>query len=320
MDWKPKILEVLEKLRQKEVANKEPFKVRAYANVIKNLKADENPITNIDDIKDIKGIGKKIHEKIKELLDTGDLKQLEKYDDRVKTINELMTVHGIGPAKANELFDKHNISSIKDLKAHPELLNEKQKLGLHYVDDFTKRIPRAEMEKHDNYLKDVLTKIDSKLKYEIVGSYRRGAKDSGDIDVIITHEDDPKDYDDIIKNIVASLKKEDYLKDDFALGPHKYLGVCRLKRHKTFRRIDFLYATAHVWPFSLLYFTGSLQFNIEVRKVALERGLSLSEYGFSKDDKLLTLPLLTEEAVLKHVGLKYVPPMERTGDLSKYKI
>jgi len=282
MDYKPKILDALEKLRQKELANKEPFKVKAYATVIKNLKAYDEPIKSLDDIKDIKGIGKRIHDKIQEILETGDLKQLEKYNQNVKIINELTQIHGIGPAKAKELVEEHNIKSIEDLKEHPELLNDKQKIGLKYSDEFVLRIPRLEMEKHNKFLQDIIKTINPKIKFEVVGSFRRGAKDSGDIDVIVTHEDNPTNYDNIIKDIVAALKKEKYLIDDLAMGTHKYLGVCKLKRHKHFRRIDFLYATQHVWPFSLLYFTGNVDFNVIIRKVALEKGLSMSEYGFKK--------------------------------------
>jgi DNA polymerase beta len=325
MDFKPKILDALEKLRQKELANKEPFKVRAYANVIKSLNAYENPINKIEDIKDIKGVGTKIYDKIKEIIDTGELKQLEKYTVDIEAINELTKVHGIGPTKANDLVKENGITTIEELKKHPELLNAVQKIGLKYVDDFQKRIPRAEMEKHATFILEIIKKLDPKLTAEVVGSYRRGAKDSGDIDVIISHDDNPENYDHIIKQIVDHMKKESYLTDDLAQGTHKYLGVCRLKRHRTSRRIDLLYATKNVWPFSLIYFTGSLDMNVVLRRVALDKGLSLSEYGFKKvgSDALIKLPLYTEEDVFKYLGFKYIPANERTGNqamITKYTI
>lgn len=318
-DVKLKVLDALEKLRQREVVNKEPFKVRAYATVIKNLKASDKAITSLDDIKDIKGIGAKIHDKIKEILETGELKQLEKINAEVKIINELMQVHGIGPSKAKELVETHNIKSLEELNNHKNLLNDTQLIGLKYVKDFQERIPRVEMTKHDNYLHDIINKINPKLNIVIVGSYRRGAKDSGDIDMIITHEDNPTNYDHVIKDIVAALKKEKYLTDELAMGTHKYLGVCRMKHNRKFRRIDILYSTKEVWPFSILYFTGSLEFNVIIRKIALEKKLSLSEYGFKKinTDVLLDLSLYTEEDVLNYLGFKYVPPDQRIGNEKK---
>jgi DNA polymerase/3'-5' exonuclease PolX len=313
MDYKLKILEILEKLRQKSQADKEPFKARAYATVIKNLKASDKEITKIEDIKDIKGIGKSIYDKIQEILNTGELKQVEKYNEEIEAINNLLKVHGIGPVKAKELVEKNNIKTIEALKEHKELLNDKQLIGLKYVDDINMRIERKEMDKHNTYLIKQINEIDPKFKIQVVGSYRRGAKDSGDIDVIVTHEDNPENYDHVIKDVVAKLREDKYLHDDLALGAHKYLGVCKLKRHKHYRRIDILYATKEVWPFSVMYFTGSADFNIIVRKVALEKGLSMSEYGFKKDNELVNFSLYTEEDIFKYLGLEYVPPEKRSG-------
>lgn len=317
MDFTNQILDALEKLKQKELANKEPFKVRAYATVIKNIKALETPIQNIDDLKNVKGIGKSIHDKIIEIMDTGNLKQLEKYDDSIKIINELTQIHGIGPVKAKELVETHNIKSVEDLKLHQNLLNDKQITGLKYHDDFIKRIPRLEMAKHETFLTEVIKKINPKVTLEVVGSYRRGAADSGDIDVILTHEDDPQNFEHVIPEIVAALKKEKYLTDDFAVGPHKYLGVCKLKRHKSFRRIDLLYATASVWPFSILYFTGSADFNVTMRNLALSKGYSLNEYGFKhttgkNKGETITHTFKTEQDIFAFLGLKYIEPKDRT--------
>ena len=198
-----KILEILEKLRQKSQADKEPFKARAYATVIKNLKASDKEVTKIEDIKDIKGIGKSIYDKIQEILNTGELKQVEKYNEEIEAINNLLKVHGIGPVKAKELVEKNNIKTVEALKEHKELLNDKQLIGLKYVDDINMRIERKEMDKHNAYLIKQINIIDPKLKIQVVGSYRRGAKDSGDIDVIVTHEDNPDNYDHVIKDVVA---------------------------------------------------------------------------------------------------------------------
>jgi DNA polymerase beta len=313
MDHKAKIIDALEKLRQKEIANHEPFKVRAYNTVIKNLKAFDSPITDISDIKDIKGIGAKIYIKIKEILETGELKQLEVYDEKITIINNLTNIHGIGPVKAKDLVEKHNIKSIDELKDRQELLNDKQIIGLRYYQDFNLRIPRQEMVKHELFIMEHIQKVIPEIAVQVVGSYRRGANDSGDIDVIITHIDNPENYDNIIKNIISELKKVKYLYDDFAVGTHKYLGVCRLKYHKIYRRIDILYATKNVWPFSILYFTGSAEFNIILRNLALSKGYSLNEYGFTPKPKQ---EFETEEDIFKFLGLRYIEPIERTPKIN----
>ena len=57
---------------------------------------------------------------------------------------------------------------------------------------------------------------------------------------------------------------------------------------------------------ALVYFTGSKEHNIELRKIALDKGLSLNEYGLTKGKKLIPCP--TEEDVYKRLDLPWIPP------------
>jgi len=301
MDHKKRILEILEQVKQNEIANpthepdKQQFVIRAYDTALNSLRNCKKEIHELEDVQEIKGIGAKLKLKIKEIIETGTLKSLQ-----YKTSNDLMQIHGIGPAKVKELANEHNIKTIEELKNHTHLLNDKQQIGLKYHEHFQKRIPRKEMEKHDEYLVKVLAPI----SIQIVGSYRRSARDSGDIDVIITHQN--------IKEIVSKLKKDGYIIDDFANGPHKYMGVCKLKKHKYFRRIDILYADPLIYPFSLMYFTGSAEFNIRMRNHALSKGLSMNEYGIKKlNGEKIDKKFVTENDIFEYLGLEYVPPNER---------
>lgn len=321
MDKKDLLINTLEKMRKKETADKQTWKARAYSVVIKQLKDLHGPVNTLDDLKDFKGIGQGIREKIVEILDTGKLKQAEEFNanNDYTIINELLKVHGIGPAKAKDLVTKHGIKSIADLKEHPELLNDKQKIALKYTADFELRIPRAEMQKHEKYIKDVITGIDPKLIVEVVGSYRRGAKDSGDIDVLITHPDhdtNEEQMEDLLKRIVTVMDKGKYTYDTFALGNKKYLGVSKVKYGRHFRRLDLLLTHKHEFPFALLYFTGSQQFNVDMRNYCIQKGYSLSEYGLKhlageNKGSFVDHKFVTEEDVFKFLGLDYVAPKDR---------
>lgn len=321
MDQKELLITTLEKMRQKETADKQTWKARAYVVVIKQLKDFAGPINTIDDLSGFKGIGQGIRDKIVEILDTGKLKQAEEFNANTdySVINELLKVHGIGPAKAKELVTKNGIKSIADLKAHPEFLNEKQKIALKYTDDFELRIPRAEMQKHEKYIKEVIKGIDPSLVVEVVGSYRRGAKDSGDIDVLITHPNhnsNEEEMENLLKRIVGVMNKGKYTYDAFALGNKKYLGVSKVKYGRHYRRLDLLLTHNHEFAFALLYFTGSQQFNVDMRNYCIQKGYSLSEYGLkylSGDDKgkFVDHKFVTEEDVFKFLGLEYVAPKDR---------
>lgn len=320
IDYKPVILKILNKLYTIETANKQRFKAIAFKNAIKNIQESNKAVKTLDDLKDIKGIGKGILKRIEEIIETGELEELKDSNDDIDYINEMMRIHGIGPSKAKELVEEHKIKSIEDLEQNLDLLNDKQKIGIIYYKDFEKRIPKGQMCKHNAYIGKIIKNVDHRLKFEIVGSYRRGAKDSGDIDVIITREDDPVDYDDIIKDIVESFNKDKYLIDTFALGKHKYLGVCRLPQHKTYRRIDILYTRRNEFPFALMYFTGSQESNVIIRQLALSKGFSLSEYGLKHIDgknknKFVDYKFNDEQDIFKFLGLKYIPPKNRSSDI-----
>jgi DNA polymerase/3'-5' exonuclease PolX len=316
-DRKADILAVLDKMRKKEVADKNNYKAIAYAKVIKQLREMPGPVTSLDDLKEVKGIGQSIRKVISELLETGHVEKADAYNTNphYKIIESLLTIHAIGPAKAKELVETHGITSIEDLAKHPELLNDKQKMGLKYVGEFDLRIPRAEMLKHAATVKNAIAEVDPLYKVEIAGSFRRGEKDSGDIDVLITHpQADAGDGDgNRLKAIVDRFMKEGYLKDIFALGDKKCLAVCRAKHHRHFRRIDLLLTTPSEFPFALLYFTGSGPFNVEMRNHALEMGLSLSEHGFkdAKTGEPIPTSFTTEKEIFDKLGLAYVPPEER---------
>ena len=101
-----------------------------------------------------------------------------------------------------------------------------------------------------------------------------------------------------------------------ALGNNKFMGICKLSPDLPARRIDILIAEPSYYYFALLYFTGSYNFNIYMRKIALQKGLSLSEYGF-KDTKNANNIIDTtdiihcEEDIFKYLDMPYVEPSKR---------
>ena len=320
-DYKSSILDMLEILRKKEIASKEPFKAKAYATVAKNISLLDKPIYSFDDLKGIKGIGEKIGEKLKELFDTGKVRAAENAsnDQNMEILTSLMTIHGIGPAKAKSLVEDHHINSIEDLEKNQDLLNEKQKIGLKYVRDFQERIPRKEMDVHKTLLSKSIKSIDNNFEFEITGSYRRMAVSSGDIDILITHKDDPENVEQLFKGVIDVLKREGYITDVFAEGGKKCLAVCKLKRYKKFRRIDLLYTNKREYPFAVLYFTGDASFNVNMRSYCLSKGLSLSEHGFKdeKTGKIIETGIENEKDIFGYVGLEYVEPKDRKSNAVK---
>lgn len=322
MDHTKAILSILEVLRKKEVADKQPFKAKAYMTVAKNIAQLGKPIYTMDDLATVKGIGEKIQQKLIELFETGKVQAAENAsnDKHQAIITELMKIHGIGPAKAKTLVEEHGVLGIdslqEKLETSPQLLNDKQKMGLKYWKDFEQRIPRKEMLVHEELLGRVIKSIDPKFEFQLTGSFRRMEPSSGDIDILITHEDDPSNVEELFRSVLDRLKQEGYLCDVFAEGGKKCLGVCRLKRYKNFRRIDLLYTNKKEYPFAVLYFTGNADFNIAMRSHFVSKGYSLSEHGI-KDEKtgeFIDTGAKSERDIFAFVGLNYVEPHERKAN------
>ena len=309
-NYKQLIIDNLKILSDYEKLNKEPFKMRAYNKVIDSIELTEGAISNTDDIKNINGIGDKIATKIKELIETGKMSAVESAlkDPRFSLQKQLGKLYGVGPVKINELMDK--ISSFEELyERRDELLNDKQKIGLDYYKDMELRIPMSEGKKHYKIIDKIFKKTNDNIEFELVGSYRRKNKDMGDIDILIKNSDDLN-----LKKMITNLVDSGYIIETLASGKSKFMGLCKLSPELPARRIDILIADPSYYYFALLYFTGSYTFNIYMRKIALEKGYSLSEYGLKgKDKKIIDTSNIinSEEDIFKFLNITYVPPNKR---------
>jgi len=304
-----KIIDNLKILADYERINKEPFKVKAYEKVIESIELYDKNIETLEDIKGIKGVGKKIEDKLIEFINTGNIIEADNALNDPKYIlgNKLKSIYGVGPSKITELMTK--IKDFDELKEHPELLNDKQKIGLKYYDDMNLRIPIVEGRKHLKIVNNILINLYKDIEFEFVGSYRRKNKDMGDIDILIKNKPGL-----VLKDIINQLEEKSYIIEKLALGTNKFMGICKLSSELPARRIDILIADPSYYYFALLYFTGSYNFNIYMRKIALKKGLSLSEYGFKDNSKNIidtTDIIHSEEDIFKYLDMVYVEPTKR---------
>ena len=306
--WNEDFLKVLEELADIMQRQGEPFKARAYQNAQETIMTYEKDIHTLDQIKDLPGIGKTIASKLEEYIQTGTLRILER--ERANPVNLLTKVYGIGPKKADELV-KADIKTIADLRAHPEQLNDVQKIGLQYFEAIETRIPRQEIDAYKKILTPLFqatTPAGSRL--EIVGSYRRGAQNSGDIDIITTGADA-----NVMKKFMDRLIAEKIVIEILSRGKTKSLTIARLPQSIA-RRVDFLYTPPEEYAFALLYFTGSKIFNTVQRHRALQLGYSLNEHGLYKMENgkkgaKLTEPFPSEQAIFTFLKMQYKEPRER---------
>jgi DNA ligase (NAD+) len=305
-----KFIKVMDELTTIMTRQGEGFRAKAYrqaGEAITNYKGD---ITDPEQLKGVKYIGKTIMEKLKEYVKTGTLQVLDR--ERKNPLNLLTKVYGIGPKKAKEFINK-GITTVQDLRDNEGLLTKNMKIGVKYFDDIEARIPREEIVEYDKILKRIFnTSTSPGSMMEIVGSYRRGAKTSGDIDIIITNDENNNK---ILDLFLDKLVKDKIIIEILSKGKIKSMTIGQIPGHRP-RRLDFMYAPPKEYAFATLYFTGSKAFNTVQRQRALDMGYTLNEHGFhhmvtGEKGKKVEGDFPNEESIFNFLGMKYIPPDKR---------
>ena len=314
-DFKEPAISALQTMYLGSKAAGDHFKAKAYKTAIDALRTMEGPLTTITDFTAPKGVGAKIIKKLEEIIATGGLAAAERMKEStdVGSYEALTGVHGIGPVKAKELIAA-GIKTIVDLRAavakDPKVLNDVQQIGLKYYEASLERIPRAELVLHEAMLMSLLP---TKLTGTIVGSYRRGAVTSGDIDMLVSYDPSVSDKEAGVafKELTAGLAGA-YTVEALASGAKKWMGFIR-RGDGTARRLDLLLTPPAEYAYAILYFTGSDKFNVAMRKYALTLGYSLSEHGIKiVSERAKPVPNMHDEKdIFAFLGLQYVAPTAR---------
>lgn len=275
------------------------------------------------ELKDYKNIGKGIMGRIDEIINTGKLEEVKEADingKHLEYVDELMKIFGIGRVKAYEIYTKYNIKSIDELKEAVKKGNidlpENILKGIKYIDKIKVNIPRAEMDAIYSKLIFTGISLDPEMDVRVCGSYRREKDTSNDIDVIISHPSiktkKQSENSDLLFKFVSILENEKFIIDDFTSKnvPTKYMGVCKLTKTGLLRRLDIRFMPQESYYTAILYFTGSDNFNRQMRSVALSMGYTLNEYRLLGDDNK-PMKVNSEMEIFDLLNMEYVQPKER---------
>lgn len=324
MDYTEAILTNLTALKDLELQKEDDvsyYKALAYKRVIDQIADLDHSVKKFEDLKGVSGIGQSIAAKIKEILETGSLQSVPQVNEETtRGLEELQSVHGIGQKKAQQLL-KQGITTVKQLarevEKDPGLLNAIQKKGLKYHDFSAERIPRSEMMQHKKIL---LARLPKDFTAELTGSFRRKTADSGDIDVLVTYPEKKYTFHEASShfrnNFIFGLEEDGYVVDTLASGEKKWMGYVAKGPRSAVRRLDLLLTRPDQYAYSLLYFTGSGDFNVALRTWANGLGYTLNEHGLFplKGSGAPKVPRLnTEEEIFDFLGLEYVPPKNRVN-------
>lgn len=307
------VITALNELRNEYNALGDDYRVKGYDAATNALLLSVDAfITTAKAASKLQGIGPSIASKIEEFYQTGKIKVIEEIRSNpdlqiLKTLNK---IYGVGPKISKDWFEKKNIKGIEDVIANEaELkLNDSQKWGLKYFDDWQKHIPRNVSKMHFSFITNICKQLDPEIEVYIMGSFRRGLRYSHDIDFIITRPGYSKNKlrdSRISLIIISTLQEKQYMKCILSASTLKYLTGATLidaaeldeefKKDPDFvaeqticRRVDFLFVPWDELGAALMYFTGNNIFNRLTRQLAASKGFNLSNHGlFEKNYALL---------------------------------
>ncbi|XP_026216502.1 DNA polymerase lambda [Anabas testudineus] len=317
------ITDKLEVLAKAYTHQGDKWRALSYSKAVNALKSYHKPITSYQEACQIPGIGKRMADKIDEIMESGHLRKLDYIGEDVPVLELFTNIWGAG-SKTAQLWYQQGFRTLEDIRTKAHLSNT-QKIGLKYYEDFLDRMPRGEAAAIEKVVRNAAHAIDSGLVVMACGSYRRGKATCGDVDVLITHPDG-QSHKGVFSKLLLSLHDNGFLTDDLVSQEDngeqkKYMGVCCLsgpnQRH---RRLDIIIVPYNEFACALMYFTGSAHFNRSMRAMAKTKNMSLSEHSLNKDVvRQGTLkvyggtPLATptEKDVFILLGIPYRQPHER---------
>jgi len=292
-----------------------PFKIRAYYVAARRLKEQLKPITTrnakLEKLDEIPGIGKALAEKIIQYIKTGKIDALEKLRRQIpQAVRDLLALPHLGPKRVRQLFIELGIKSKADLlkKAKAGDLQRLPGFGEKLVQQIVEAMEKGQEKKrrHDRKavqpiaekLLKILKTIPGVQQAIAAGSFRRKSPTVGDLDILVCGR---PNVENIEKQVLQEFKENTVL----ASGETKVAFVIFPQN----LQVDIRILPEESYGAALLYFTGSKEFNVMMRKMAIEKGYLLNEYGLFKDGEYITGK--TEEEVFKKLGLPITAPEKR---------
>ncbi|MDH3561923.1 MAG: DNA polymerase/3'-5' exonuclease PolX [Gammaproteobacteria bacterium] len=302
-----------------EIENANPFRVRAYRNAARQLQGMGESVAEMisrgEDLTGLPGIGDDLAGKIAEIVETGDSRLLQKLQKQTPpSITELLKIPGLGPKRVHALYHELDVQTVEQLARAAQDGRIRELPGFGTKTEQTilqaitahvtkqKRFKLAVAAQYAEPLKKYLEKIPDVSQVMLAGSYRRFKETVGDIDILVTATNAEK----VMDRFVAY----DEVKKISAKGGTRATVILQ-----SGLQVDVRVVKKESLGAALQYFTGSKAHNIEIRRLAQERKLKISEYGVFKGNKPVSGS--TEESVYRAIGLPWIAPelRENRGEI-----
>jgi DNA polymerase (family 10) len=307
-----------------EIIEEDPnvlFRARAYYRAADTIAGLQENVTDIygrhgvNGLLEIPSVGKAIASKIEEYIKRSRIQHLEELKAKMPIdIDELYGIEGIGPKTIKMFYDKLQIKNLDDLekaategklKTLPGFTEKKERDIFKQIEFFKRgkgRLIIGEVYPLVKQIEKRLQHIDGVKNAVAAGSIRRMKETIGDIDYLVAANDP--------KRVIDFFVKMPEVQEILGMGQAK--AFVKLASGID---ADLLVVPDESWGAALQYFTGSKEHSVQLRKIAISKGLRLNEWGIFKGDKRIAGA--TEEEVYKILGLQWIPPemRENAGEI-----
>ena len=322
-------VEVLQQMLEYYTRTADHWRTLAYRKAITALRMQSQQISTRTQALSVPGIGPRLAAKIEEIVLTDHLRQLDHTNDTAedRAIQEFLGIYGVGLSQASR-WVAQGYRTLSDLLDRAPL-TKNQRIGVERYRDFAQRIPRKEVEAHGAIVRKAVQNVDSSMQVIIGGSYRRGAQDSGDIDLLITKTDASLEQLRIVvlHTVVPQLFRDGFLQVGLAVSQRhdhsgsQWQGASVLPGSHLWRRIDLLLVPGAQFGAALIYFTGNDIFNRSMRLLAQKKGMCLNQRGLwanvlrnAQKEKINPGRLVEgrdERRIFEILGVPWRPPEHR---------
>lgn len=309
------------------------FKTRAYdlaAERIAGLNEDLQTIVAEKRLTALPNIGSSIAAKIEDLVTNGKMTALEELKaEYPPKILELMTVQDLGPKKAKALWENLAVGSIDELEkaCQEHRVRDLKGFGQKTEDKLLSAIAVArrtqsaggrkrlgDVQEQANAILEYIKKGPGVIRASLGGSVRRQKETVADVDVTASAAEAQPVFDYFLK----------YPGIAETIGQGESKASVRMK--DTDLQVDLRVLPDEDFASALHHFTGSKAHHIRLRMLALEKGLTISEWGvFRMGEKKAgdepakkgaakhegaeeKLPIKQEKDIYALLGMQYVPP------------
>jgi DNA polymerase (family 10) len=306
-----------------EIKGEIVYKALAYrraADNIEYLGRDIEDVWREGKLLEIPGVGKSLAEKLDELLRTGKMSFYEELKEEIPPgVVSLLQVPEVGPKTAKLVWEKLGITSIQELEraAREGKLRTLPGLGvkseakiLAGIEAFYRRSERIPLATALPVAKELIKALKEAtphaLKVTAAGSLRRMKATIGDIDLLASSHKP--------EEVIETFTRLPQVAEVSMKGPTKSTVFLH-----SGLQVDLRVLPPERYGSLLQYFTGSKEHNVALRGLALDMGLSLSEYGFKRGEEEILCP--EEEDVYHTLGLEWIPPelRENRGEIEAAK-